>query len=51
MPRQRTLKTAQGDFTLQVFREKLADATHLAIVKARPAVTARPSCGSMSRCR
>jgi len=33
---QRTLKTAQGDFTLQVFREKLADATHLAIVKGSP---------------
>lgn len=33
---QRALKTAQGDFTLQVFREKLADATHLAIVKGSP---------------
>ena len=33
---ERPLQTAQGEFTLKVFREKLADATHLAIVKGTP---------------
>jgi 3,4-dihydroxy 2-butanone 4-phosphate synthase/GTP cyclohydrolase II len=30
------LHTAQGEFTLKVFREKLTAATHLAIVKGTP---------------
>ena len=34
---ERPLQTAQGDFTLKVFREKLSSATHLAIVKGAPA--------------
>jgi len=33
---ERPLSTAHGEFTLKVFREKLADATHLAIVKGTP---------------
>jgi len=33
---ERPLSTAQGPFTLKVFREKLTDATHLAIVKGAP---------------
>ncbi|MBL8309644.1 MAG: 3,4-dihydroxy-2-butanone-4-phosphate synthase [Burkholderiales bacterium] len=33
---QRPLSTAQGPFVLKVFREKLTDATHLAIVKGMP---------------
>ena len=33
---ERSLQTAQGDFTLKVFREKLSSATHLAIVKGAP---------------
>lgn len=33
---ERLLTTAQGPFTLKVFREKLTDATHLAIVQGVP---------------
>jgi 3,4-dihydroxy 2-butanone 4-phosphate synthase/GTP cyclohydrolase II len=33
---ERSLQTAQGEFTLKVFREKLTAATHLAIVKGTP---------------
>ena len=33
---ERPLSTAQGPFTLKVFREKLTDATHLAIVRGAP---------------
>ena len=33
---ERPLQTAQGEFTLKVFREKLSSATHLAIVKGAP---------------
>ncbi len=33
---ERPLQTAQGDFLLKVFREKLTSATHLAIVKGTP---------------
>jgi 3,4-dihydroxy 2-butanone 4-phosphate synthase/GTP cyclohydrolase II len=33
---ERPLHTAQGEFTLKVFREKLTAATHLAIVKGTP---------------
>ena len=33
---ERPLQTAQGEFTLKVFREKLSSATHLAIVKGTP---------------
>ncbi len=33
---ERALQTAQGEFTLKVFREKLSSATHLAIVKGAP---------------
>ncbi len=33
---ERPLQTAQGSFTLKVFREKLTAATHLAIVKGTP---------------
>jgi 3,4-dihydroxy 2-butanone 4-phosphate synthase / GTP cyclohydrolase II len=33
---ERPITTAHGDFTLKVFREKLADATHLAFVKGTP---------------
>ncbi len=34
---ERAIETAQGEFTLKVFREKLTDATHLALVKGAPA--------------
>ena len=33
---ERPLQTAQGEFTLKVFREKLSSATHLAIIKGAP---------------
>ena len=33
---ERPLQTAQGEFTLKVFRENLSSATHLAIVKGAP---------------
>jgi 3,4-dihydroxy 2-butanone 4-phosphate synthase/GTP cyclohydrolase II len=33
---ERPLSTAQGEFTLVVFREKLSDATHLALVHGAP---------------
>ena len=33
---ERSLQTAQGEFALKVFREKLTSATHLAIVKGTP---------------
>ncbi len=33
---ERTITTAQGEFALKVFREKLTDATHLALVKGNP---------------
>jgi 3,4-dihydroxy 2-butanone 4-phosphate synthase / GTP cyclohydrolase II len=33
---ERPITTAQGEFTLKVFREKMTDATHLALVKGKP---------------
>ena len=36
---ERPLQTAQGAFTLKVFREKLTSATHLAIIKGTPVAT------------
>src|SRR5439155_3515810 len=34
---ERPIRTAQGEFQLVVFREKLSDATHLALVRGKPA--------------
>jgi 3,4-dihydroxy 2-butanone 4-phosphate synthase / GTP cyclohydrolase II len=33
---ERSIMTAHGEFTMKVFREKMADATHLALVKGAP---------------
>jgi 3,4-dihydroxy 2-butanone 4-phosphate synthase / GTP cyclohydrolase II len=33
---ERPMTTAQGEFTLKVFREKMTDATHLALIKGTP---------------
>ena len=48
---QRPVETPFGSFALHVFRDITTGATHLALVRARSRLSAKPWCGCMSPCR
>src|SRR5205823_2412027 len=46
---ERAIKTAHGEFQLIVFREKLSDSTHLALVRRVASALSRKSCADSQR--